>query len=449
MKHFFSKYASYYRQNLRLALPVIVSQVGQISVTVVDTIMVGRLSHVGLAAIGFANSISMPAILLGLGLSMGLTPLVGKSLARKDFNRTTSLLKNSLALNMMYVAVLIALLLALPGIMDYMGQDAEILPTARSYYYWITASALPAMLFFTGRQFLEGLGNTHYAMIITIISNLVNVLLNFCFIYGLWFFPEMGAVGAGTATFIARVLQFLLFATLILNREQYSRYLKNMRNVKLCKFRLRRLLNIGIPISIQVFIEIFVFSIMAIAIGTFGAKALAAHQIANNVASMAYMVVIGFQAAATILVSQYNGARLWEQMRMTMRASLHIIIIFELFTAICIALFSRDIASLFTTEATVITIASNFLLLGALFQISDGIQGVSLGGLRGILIVKSPMYITILGYIIISLPVAWICSYPLGMDEYGTWVGFIVALTIFAVTFTRLFFKKISKLQRQ
>lgn len=443
---FFQRYKPYYKQNLLLAIPVVISQLGQMTVQLVDAVMVGRLSSEGLAAISFANAIAWPVLLLGMGIAMGLTPLVGRASARGDFNRTTSLLKNSLLLNVLFGITISIALLITSFFLDNMGQDAEIIPVARDYFYWMIASSIPIMLYSTGRQFLEGLGNTTYAMVIVIASNLINVALNFALIYGWWIFPEMGAVGAGAATCIARSTQILMFGALFIRKEKYRKYFANFKNVEFCKFRIRRLLNIGFPISIQIFIEMSAMSLMAIVVGTFGAKALAAHQIAINIPSMAFMVVMGLQAATTIRVSQDYGLRLYESMAMSLKASLHIITAFMVFTSIFILSFATQIASIFTTEADVIDMAAKFLFFGALFQLSDGIQGIALGGLRGMMVVKQPMYYAIAIYIFIAAPVGYLCSYVFEMGAYGTWVGFITALTIFAVLFNRLFFRRLHRL---
>lgn len=446
-------YKPHLRNVLVLAIPVVVSQLGQQTVQLVDSFMVGRLTSPtnpsfgseSLASISFANSLVMPVIILGIGFAMGLTPLTGRANVRGDFERTTSLLKNSLTMNLLFAAVMTAILLLGSFFLDTMGQDPKIIPLARQYYFYMTASILPLMLFFTGRQFLEGLGNTTYAMIIVLITNLLNVALNFCLIYGLWFFTEMGPLGAGVATFYSRVAQFVMFTVLLTGKEKFRKYLLNFRNVTLSKFRMRRLLNIGLPISIQLFVEMLVFSLMAIVIGTFGAKELAAHQIAINIPSTAFMVILGVQSATTIMVSRNFGLRLYDDMKASFRAAQVIIVAFMTVSMILIAVFALPIAGLFTKEADVAAMAARFLLLGALFQIPDGLQGVGIGALRGMTIVKKPMYYNIFIYIFVAVPISFISMEFMG--AYGTWVGFIAALTIFAILYNRLFIKKLGELK--
>lgn len=435
-------YLPYYKSNLRLAIPVIISQVGQISVQLVDTIMVGHINAQQLAAVAFANTLAWPILFLGTGVAMGLTPLTGKATAIGNFSRSTSLLKNSLRLNILLGVAMTLVILGISFLMEHMGQDPSIIPTARKYIYFQVASALPMMLFSTSKQFLEGLGNTTYAMVISITGNLLNVVMNFILIYGWWIFPEMGAVGAGASTFISRVVMVIMFVWLFTNKAQYRRYFDNFRNTAFCKFRTRRLLNVGVPIAMQLFIEVSIMSLMAIVVGFFGAESLAAHQIAMNIPSFSFMVVTGLSAATTIRVSQEYGLRLYESMYMSLKASLHLITAYMTFSAIVIAIFARPIASIFTTDPMVIDIASYLLLFGAIFQIPDGIQGVILGGLRGMMVVKPPMYYSLAVYALISVPVGYLCSFQFGFGASGSWIAFITALSILAVLYFRLFIKR-------
>lgn len=438
----FKNYLPYYKSSLRLAVPVIISQVGQLTVQLVDTGMVGRLGATQLAAVSFANSIAMPIILFGMGVAMGLTPLVGRANSRGDFARVSSLFKNSLMINTILALAMMMVIAGFSIFMPLMGQDPEILPIAQNYIMYMVASAIPIMIFSSCRQLLEGLGNTTYTMVITISGNILNVILNFALIYGLWGFPEMGAVGAGASTFIARTLMMAAFLLLLIKKETYSRYLKYFSQVPFCIFRQRRLLNIGVPIAMQIFIEMVAMSLMAIVVGTFGATALAAHQIAINIPSLSYMVVVGLGAATTIRVSQDYGLRLYKSMYMSLKAALHLIIAYMLVSAIAIFCLAEQIASIFTLDPAVIKMASHFLFFGALFQLSDGIQGIMLGGLRGILVVKQPMFYALGIYILFAIPLGYFLSFQWGVGSTGPWIAFITALSIFAVLYYRLFMRR-------
>lgn len=443
----FTGYRPYYRANLRLAVPVIISQVGQYSVQIVDTVMVGHLGDaVPLAAISFAYALSWPILFLGTGVAMGLTPLVGKSYARGDRMRSASLFKNSVLLGVVMSVVLMLLLGAMLPLMGNLGQDPAILPIARGYMWYQLASALPMMLFASCKQFLEGVGNTSHTMVIAIIGNVLNIVLNGALIYGWWIFPEMGAVGAGASTFVARVVMMLLFFRLMFSNTDYRDYLKQFRKVKITLFRIRRLLNVGFPIAMQLFIEMAALSLMAVVIGVFGAVPQAAHQIAVNLPSLSFMVVTGLSAATTIRVSQDFGLRLYPSMRKAMNASLHLITAFTVCASLLVFMFGRQIAGLFTNEPEVIDIAAYLLRFGCVFMVIDGFQGVILGALRGLTEVKRPMYYAIFTYILISAPVGYVCSFVLGMGAAGTWVAFITGLVVLAVLYYRLFRKRYRQL---
>lgn len=431
----------------KLALPVIISQLGQMTVQLVDTMMVGHLGAIPLAGVSFANSLSFPLSVGAMGLAMGLTPLTGRASARGDFGRVQSLLKNSLALNTIIGIALSIILIVLLESMHRFGQDPQILPTAYSYGYLMVIGILPLLWFSTARQWLEGMGSTKWAMVITISGNVLNVALNFLFIYGLLGLPAMGAVGAGLATLISRFAMVGMWALLFYKRTAYRRYFVGMNHVKVMGFRMRRLLNVGGPIAVQIGVEMAAMSLMAVAIGWYGAEYLAAHQIAINIPSMSFMIVMGVASATTILTSRNFGLRLYDQIRITVKAALVTIIVFMIASAILFLLFAYPIVSLFTKDVQVILIAAHFLFFGALFQLSDGIQGVLLGALRGLMEVNRPMFYAIGSYLLIGIPSAYLAAEVFELGAAGVWVGFICSLTVLCVLYGRWFLKRLNELE--
>lgn len=431
----------------RLALPVIISQLGQMSVQLVDTMMVGHLGAVPLAGVSFANSLAFPVSIFGMGLAMGLTPLTGRASARGDFGRVQSLLKNSIVLNTLVGIVLSIILVGLVESMAWFGQDPEILPTAHDYGYMMVIGILPLLWFSTARQWLEGMGNTKWAMVITISGNLMNVGLNFVFIYGLLGMPEMGAVGAGFATVLSRFLMVAMWGVLFWRRAAYRRYFVGMSHVKLAWFRMRRLLNVGGPISVQLGVEMAAMSLMAVAVGFFGAKYLAAHQIAINIPSMSFMVVVGVANATTIVVSRNFGLRLYDEIRRTVKAGLVTITVFMIGSSALFLSFAYPIVSLFTSDMAVAAIAAHLLFFGALFQLSDGVQGVLLGALRGLLEVNRPMFYAIGTYLLVGFPSAYVSSVVFGLEAAGIWVGFIASVTVLGILYGGWFSKKMRQLE--
>lgn len=437
----------YYKNIFKLALPVIISQVGGMTVALADTIMVGQLGDKPLASVAFANSLSWVIYMFGMGLAMGLTPLVGRAYARGDKQRLGSLLKNSLYVNTALGVVFTLIILGLSLSMSHFGQDPGILVDAKAYIFYQILSALPIMLFSTAKQFLEGIGNTTYSMMITITANLLNIGLNAVLIYGLLGFPEMGAAGAGASTFVARVYMVLMFLFIMWKKKEYRQYLILAYKSSVSKFRMRRLLNIGVPIAGQLSIEMGAISMMAIGIGTLGATALAGHQVAINIPSLSFMVVTGLASATTIIVSQNYGLRLFDPIRKTLKAALHMVTAYMLFSSIFIMVFATQIASIFTTDPAVVAIAAYLLLFGSAFQLSDGIQGVMLGALRGIMVVKKPMFNAIGVYVLVGFPIGYLLMFVAKIGPSGAWIAFIVSLTLLSLLYTRTFRRAIKKLQ--
>lgn len=437
-----------YTDLIKLALPVIIAQVGQLSVQLVDNIMVGQLGTAEpLAAVSFANGIAMAIMTAGVGVAMGLTPLVSRASARGDFPRIQSLLKNSAVVNTAVACVLALALFGLTFAMDYMGQDESILPTAKAYSYLMVIGMFPMMWMCTARQFLEGLGNTKWTMVITISGNLINVIFNFILIFGMLGAPKMGAVGAGVATVISRFAMVAMYGVLFSKRDAYKRFFTGIKSVALSRFRSWRLLNIGIPIAVQLGIEMSAFALMGIAIGTFGAEALAGHQVAINFPSMSFMVVVGIANATTIIVSRNYGLRLYSDIRKTLRAALITVSVLMVFLAVLFAVFSPYIVSVFTPVQGVRDMAVYLLFFGAAFQIADGFQGVLLGALRGLLDVKRPMYYAIGGYLLLGLPLGYIITFsPLSIGAGGAWVAFIASVTFLGIMYIRRFNKIIKRM---
>lgn len=440
---------SQYKSIFKLALPVIISQVGGMTVSLADTIMVGWLGDKPLASVAFANSISWVIYMFGMGLAMGLTPLIGKAYARGDKARMGSLLKNSLYINLLLGVLFTLIILGLSMSMEHMGQDPDIIPDARKYILYQILSAIPIMLFSTAKQFLEGIGNTTYSMMITITANIFNIGLNYVLIYGVYGFPEMGAAGAGASTLVARIYMVIMFLIIMLKKRSYREYLIIAYKSTISKFRMRRLLNIGVPIAGQLSIEMGGISVMALAIGTLGATALAGHQVAIQIPSLSFMVVTGLASATTIIVSQNYGLRLYGEIRKTLKAALHMVTAYMLVSAIVIVSFAAPICSLLTNEEGVIAIAAHLLLFGAAFQLSDGIQGIVLGGLRGLMVVKQPMLYAIIVYICIAAPLGYVLGFVLNLGPGGVWTGFIVALSLLAYLYSRTFSKAMKKLEQR
>jgi MATE family multidrug resistance protein len=431
-----------------LAYPVMLSQLGQVAVGVADSMMVGRLGALELAASSLANSIFFVILMFGIGISMGLTPLVSKSFGKGKTHQISRLFSNSLLINFSTSLALFGVVLLFSQNLSILNQPKEVEVLALPFLLIITASLLPLMVFQTFKQLVEGLSQTKQAMFITIAANLVNVFLNWLFIWGNWGFPELGFLGAAWATLISRILMMVLMGAYVLYSKRYAdfglRIFRFKPNWTLCK----RVLKIGIPTGFQFIFEVSAFSAAAIMMGWIGVNALAGHQIALNLASISYMMATGLATAGMIRVSHYIGKEDYKGMREAGMVAFGMVATFMFVCALLFFLLRFFLPTLYIDDPQVISLAASLLVLAGLFQLSDGIQVVGLGVLRGLEDVKVPTIVTFLAYWGLGLPLGYLLAFKLGFAEKGIWIGLLIGLTLTAgmllYRFNRLSKKKIN-----
>ncbi len=431
-----------------LAYPVMLSQLGQVAVGMADSMMVGRLGALELAASSLANSIFFVILMFGIGISMGLTPLVSKSFGKGKTHQISRLFSNSLLINFSTSLVLFGIILLFSQNLSVLNQPKEVEVLALPFLSIITASLVPLMVFQTFKQFLEGLSQTKQAMFITIAANLVNVFLNWLLIWGYWGFPELGFLGAAWATLISRVLMMVLMGAYVLYSKRFAdfglRILGFKPNWTLCQ----RILKIGIPTGFQFIFEVSAFSAAAIMMGWIGVNALAGHQIALNLASISYMMATGLATAGMIRVSHYIGKEDYKGMREAGMVAFGMVATFMFVCALVFFLLRFFLPTLYIDDPQVISLAASLLVLAGLFQLSDGIQVVGLGVLRGLEDVKVPTIVTFLAYWGLGLPLGYLLAFKMGFAEKGIWIGLFIGLTLTAgmllYRFNRLSKKKIN-----
>jgi len=374
-------------------------------------------------------------MLFGMGITSGLTPLTGEAYGSKNTNELVKWLKNGLT-SYLATGVIISLLLSgLYFTLPFMGQTPEVVQLAGPYYLILCASYLPFLLFYSIKQFLEGIGNTKYAMQITIISNLVNVLANYVLIFGKWGFPELGLVGAGIGTLIARLIMPMLWLIYIRNLPTIKSYFTLARQEKIEWRRIGRLLSLGIPIAFQIVIEVSAFGIGAIMMGWIGVTELAAHQVAIGIAGFTFMICLGISQATTIRVSHQMGLRDRHALKMVSMASTQLVLLFMSLTALTFIIARHHLPLLFTDDPSVIEIASRLLIVAAFFQLFDGLQVVMLSVLRGMSDVRIPMFIAVFAYLFVALPVSYFFAFEFGHGPSGIWYGYLVGLGLAGILF--------------
>lgn len=450
--NFFTKYKPFYKNNLRLALPVILSQMGQITVQLADTAMVGQYGGddpTPLAAVSFGTGIFYIIFIAAMGLSFGLTPLVGEHFARNDKRYAAELLQNGLVLFTLTGIIASAVLMAVRPLLTVLGNAmidsgsdasvAEVIAMALPYYDTLVWGMLPIMIFCTFKQFLEGIGNTRTAMFVIITCNLINVLFNWILIFGKFGFEPMGAVGAGVSTLISRVCMCLFIAAYFFRSRKFREYTAHLRA---SAFRLRTALSIvkvGIPISFQMFMEASIFVVANIMVLAFGAHAAGSYQIGTNMMNLTFMIVVAIGSATTILCSHIYGRGEFGSLRRTVSASYQLGLAWCLTAAVGFILLRYTIPTLFTSNRQIIELTATMLIYIALFQASDCLQTISISILRGLQDVKIIMPIVFVSYVLINLPVGYLLAFRFGFEAVGLIMGFIVGLTCSAIlTITRV-----------
>ncbi len=430
------KYVPHYLQLVRLAAPLVLTQAGQMTVQLVDTAMVGRVGTAELAAASFASSIYIIVMLFGLGVFLGVTPLVGHARGEGDDHQAAAIIRSGFGLSGLLIPVITVISWSFTWIMPYMGQTGDVVRLAIPYYRALVASLVPFLLFTLLKQTGEGLGNTLLAMVVTIISNLVNILLNYVLIFGKLGFPAFGLMGAGYATLTARIIMPLLLYAFFLNLQPMSRYFALVRHARASLPEIRRILWLGLPISGQLVLEVSAFTFSAVMMGWLGDVPLASHQVAIGLASFTFMIANGVAMATTIRVSFQLGTRNFESMERVSYSALHLVLGYMGLCGAGFLLFRHGLPRLFTNDARVIELTASLLGIAALFQLFDGLQVVCLGILRGFADVKAPMFIAAFSYGAIGLSVSYLCAFVLGMGPEGIWYGFLAGLVVAGVLLT-------------
>ena len=461
MSYSFQTYWPYYKRNLKVAMPVMLTQFGAAMVGLADSIMVGHYGTTDLAAVSFSNALFFTVMVFTMGTLMGITPLVGHVHGRLEklmaqgttdeeiehkHEQIASYLSNGLVFTGLMCLLSLAILAPCIPFLDVFGQESEVVSCARPYYILIVLSIIPFLLFTFFKQYLEGLGNTFVAMMITLGCNLLNIFLNWIFIFGHFGFEPMGAEGAGWATLIARSLMPVCFIVAMLSKADWRRYITALRKWLITRREVEHLFAIGTPIGLQSFAEAFLFTASFVIIGWISKEALAAHHIANQMADLTFMLALGIGSATTIRVSHQLGKGDLHAVRMASNASVHLCLLMNTIGA-AIMIFGRNyIPYIFTNDPEVVPIASTLLVIAGTLQYADGLQCIGAAMLRGIQDVRVPMRIALFAYIAVALPLGLALTFPLGLGAKGMWIAFVIALAIPAVLFHIRFNRQLKRL---
>ncbi|WP_400190283.1 MATE family efflux transporter [Hymenobacter sp. B81] len=421
------------RPTLLLAYPVVLSQLGHILVSVCDSVVVGQTGTVPLAAVSLGVSVTTVVMMLGLGVSMGITPLVAAADGRRDTVALGQLLVNGVTMSTLAGLALAGLGWLLLPLLPHIDQPAEVVQLALPWARVMFLSLIPLMVFQGFKQFAEGLGLTRQAMQLSVLANVLNAVLCYGLVFGRLGMPDLGMMGAAWATLVARLLMAVLMAAYVLRTPRLAPYRAAAGSwLRLSPAVLGRLLGLGFPIGVQMIFEVGAFAFSAIMAGWLGATTQAAHQIAINVASVTYMAASGIGAAATIRVGNLSG--LGDRAGARHAGYTAYLLTFAFMTAMGLLLIAgrQWVPQFYNGDPAVASQAVGLLLIAALFQISDGLQVVGLGALRGLHDVKVPSVVALLSYWAAALPLGYFLGFKLGWGAPGVWVGLLVGLTLVA-----------------
>ena len=420
---------------LRLAIPLVLAELGWMTMAIVDTIMVGHLpnSATAMGAVSLGSNIFIVLALFGGGLLLGLDTLVSQAFGagqREDCHRS---LLNSIYLSFALTPILAAPVWLLPSLLSSMRVDPGVLALAIPYSKALAAGLLPLLLYFAVRRCLQAMNMVKPVAFALVSANIVNALGNFALVYGKWGFPAMGAVGSGWSTAFARLYMATVLVSYLLwyDRKHRTDLLKTPVEPDLP--RIRRLIMLGLPAALQFTLESGVFALVTALIARLGAVPLASHQIALNTVALTYMVPLGIASAAAVRVGQAIGRKDPRGAGDAGGTAIFLGAGFMTCAGVALLVFPRWIARIYTPDETVIRSTTLLLAAGAAFQLFDGIQTVATGALRGAGDTRTPMFCHFTAYWIIGLPLGyWLC-FGRGWGAFGLWAGLSLALILIGI----------------
>ncbi len=436
------QYTKEFSYNLRLAYPIILGMVGHTLIGIVDNIMVGKIGSTELAAVSLGNSMIFIAMSLGIGFSTAITPIVAEGDAEKNDSKIRSAFHHGLFLCTILGLALFTVIMFAKPIMELLKQPEDVIVLAKPYLGWVAFSLIPLVMYQGYKQFADGMSLTKYSMYAMVMANVLHVGINYVLIYGIWIFPKMGIIGAALGTVISRIFLVMFMHIMLSRRDDLKRFFKGFSFNEIKKTMIKKIISIGFPSAMQMLFEVVLFTASIWLCGNIGKTSQAANQIALSLASMTFMFAMGLSVTSMVRVSNQRGLMDYKKLIVVARSIFLLAIILETVFAIFFIIFHDYLPYIFLNmentgqildNEEVIGIASKLLLIAAVFQISDGIQVVVLGALRGLQDVKVPMYITFVAYWVIGFPISYYLGEHTELKAQGVWVGLLAGLTAAAI----------------
>ncbi|MFA7116821.1 MAG: MATE family efflux transporter [Bacteroidales bacterium] len=448
MVYSFSGYKPHYKRLIELGVPVILGQLAMVLLSFFDTMMVGHYSTVELAAASFITSISNFPLFIIQGMALGFIPIAGDLFGKDEHLKIGKYLKNSIVSNGLALAMALVLMLVFYLCLDKMGQPNEIMPYARPYLVlqWIS---LPFVsVFYLFKNFTDSITQIKISMHIIIGGVILNIILNYLLIYGVWVFPEMGLFGAGLATLISRVFMAVIYIILLIYKKNWRIYKEGFLKGEFYKKYIKELFDMGWPMVIQMCLEIFSFIIVGIFAGWIGTISLATNQILNTFSMLLFMIYSGLGNAISIRVSNLKGRYEYSRVRSTVYAGTHLMLVLLVFNLGLSYLLRYSLGPIFSDNPEIIALVPSLILPIMLYQIGDSMQVIYLYALRGLGDTKPIAFIALICYMGLSIPISYFLGIHLGYGLFGLWMAFPISLLIAAISYSSRFFYDLRKLAR-
>lgn len=448
LRHPYS-YRGEYCNLIRLGMPVMITQIGIVVVSFADTIMVARCGTPELGSAAFVNSLFMVVIVMQFGFSGGLTPLVGKLFSRGDSSGVGEMLRAGLVSNVLLSLVFTLIMGVLYFFIDRMGQPEELMPLVRPYYLIMLCTLLPMAIFNAFQQSSNGCTDTSTPMWLIISSNVLNIMGNWLLIGGEMGFPRLGLAGAGLSTLISRLFAMVAIVLIYILSRSRRPYMQGFGNAPRGARRgqLKMVWLTSYPVMIQSGIECLLWSVGGVVSGWFGTVQLASYQVCNIVAQLGFMIFMGFGVATSIRVANYVGLREFDNVRRITTAGLHLILLLAAIASLTFYLFFRPLVGFFTPDSDVDAAAIPLLLPLILYQFCDAVQLTYANALRGTSLVKPLLWVALLSYIVVGIPLMLLLAVGLNLQNVGVYYSFTLALSVAAIGLCLSFRKAVRRLE--
>jgi MATE family multidrug resistance protein len=431
---------------LHLGAPVAAAQLANMAMQIVDMLFVGRLGPTAIAGVGAGNAVFATFMIVGVGLLLGLDYLASHAFGAGRVEECHDWLIQGCCLATLVALPMTIIMLFSGGFFSLVGIAPDVAPLAAVYLRSVCLSLWPLLLFMAFRQYLQAMGVAMPVLLILVVGNLINALCNWVFIFGHWGFAPRGVVGAGIATTVARVLTLAVIVWYALRQDKRLGLNLKRSRLQISRKKLGKLMRLGGPAGLQILFEVGAFAGSTLLAGRLGAIPLAAHQIVLNVASVTFMVPLGLGAASAVRVGQSLGAGQQHRAVRIGWLALGVGAVFMTVSGLSLYFLNRPILSGFTKVESVLEIGKHLLLIAALFQLSDGVQVVAAGVLRGAADTRSSMLANFAGHWLLGLPTGYVLCFAMGWGVTGLWVGLSIGLTFVALVLTGVWWAKAKKI---